>query len=26
MANILRLSVLLMFPALSLWLPQVLKG
>ncbi|HEY9094098.1 MAG TPA: TRAP transporter large permease, partial [Hydrogenophaga sp.] len=26
MANILRLSVLLMFPALALWLPQALKG
>lgn len=25
-SNILRLSVLLMFPALALWLPQVLKG
>ncbi len=25
-SNILRLSVLLMFPALTLWLPQVLKG
>jgi C4-dicarboxylate transporter, DctM subunit len=25
-SNILRLSVLLMFPALALWLPQLLKG